>query len=245
MTMATVRPRARSDTRREQARYDCRVIRELAPGQGELGRSLGLLAANTSNYVHYRNPGNLHMTLIMLSPLLRRILVPDRRGDIPRAEVQRFETRLKDSLEHTRFADYDVPLDVEHPLWLYGKNKNWLGLQLSREDYRPVGDRAMVETHIRTNYDKPGGDPVSQRYIEQNSLPLKAHVTVGEVRYDQMDREQIEALQKDPTQFLVRESYDRMEACERQYCSSCGFEEIVLPEEVGFGGLRVFCEKRQ
>lgn len=245
VTMAIPRARARSSTFGERARYDCRVIRELEPGQDHIIQPLGLLAANTFHLVRYDDPGKWHMTLIMLNPLLRQILAPNRRGDIPRGGVQHFETELRRDLDHTRFADYEVKLDPVHPLWLYGKDKNRLGMQLSQDDYRPVGDRAMVEAHLRANYDKPNGDPVSKRFIDQNSLPLKPHVTIGEVRYENMTTEEAELLRKDPTTFLTRAAYDRMDEIERLYGEGCGAEDIVMPEEVSFAGLRVFCERRQ
>jgi len=217
----------------------------LAPNQPELARPLGLLAANTANYIEYDEMGKVGVTIIMLEPLLRRILSPNRRGVIPRTSLQQFEAELRDDLSHAQYADYNVPLDTINPLALYGSNKNYLGLQFSPKDYRLVGDRAVVEEYMKDNYDQANGRPVSQRFIDKNSRRLKPHATIGEVKYENMTPEQIEVFQADPTGFLVRETYDRMEANQKQYGSACEVERVTWPESVALNGLQVFCQQKQ
>ncbi|HSX15759.1 MAG TPA: hypothetical protein VLF40_03125 [Candidatus Saccharimonadales bacterium] len=238
-------PRARRDTRRERTRYECRVTRSLAPNQEDLARPLGLLAANTSNYVEYDELGKVGVTIMMLEPILRRILTPNRRGVISRDSLQQFETELKDDLSHAQYADYNIPLDIFNPLALYGSDKNWLALQFSPKDYRMVGDRAVVEAYMRDNYVQANGRPVSKRFIDGNSRRLRPHATVGEVHYENMAPEQVGQFQADPTGFLVREAYARMARNQEQYGSACGVEEIIWPETVGLNGLKVFCQQKQ
>ena len=242
MTLAI--PRPRSDTRKEPVRYECRVVRSVEANQPELMRPLELLEANTTNYVRY-DLGKMGVTIVMLEPILRHILMKNRRGVIPREDLQRFESALVHDLGHAQYANYDIPLDPFNPLALYGKDKNWLGLQFAQRDYRLVGDRAVVETYLRDNYEKPDGNPVSQRFIDQNTRRLKPHATIGEVRYENMTPEQTVSFQADPTLFLTRAVYDRMERDYIEYGIRHEGEEVVWPETVALDGLRVFCQSKQ
>jgi hypothetical protein len=242
MTMTA--SRARSNTRGEQVRYECRVVRSLAPSQPELHRALGLLAANTANYVNY-DLGHAGVTIIMLEPILRQILMKNRRGIIPKENLRHFEDELTSNLKHAQYDNYDIPLDPVRPLWLYGKNQNRLGLQFARRDYRLVGDRAVVEEYIHDTYDKPDGSPVSQRFIDKNSRRLKPHATIGEVLYENMTPAQAWVFQADPAFFLVQEAYHQMRRNQEEYGSTYQIEDIIFPETVGLNGLRVFCQQRQ
>ena len=160
-----------------------------------------------------------------------------------RDSVQEFEASLREDMEHARFASYAVALDPVEPIGLYGKNKNFVALQLNPRDVRPVGDRAMVEAHLCTNYTKPDGEPVSKRFIDKNSWRFRGHVTIGEAEYENMTLEQIEKFRADPAGFLFGQAYERMDANARHYGEET--ELIVLPEDVGFAGLSVVCQRKQ
>lgn len=242
--MTSVMPRARNAIRRETPRYECRVVRPLQPGQSELTAALGLLAANTSNYVEYNKIGKTGVTIIMLEPILRQILLKDRRGVIPRDHVQNFESELRERLGHAQYADYDIPIDPLNPLALYGGGR-WLGLQFDPRDYRLTGDRAVVEEYVTDNYDRPDGRPLSRRFIDANTRRLKPHATIGEVHYENMTPAQEVAFRDNPTTFLVREAYARMERNVQDYGPSYAVTPIVWPETVALAGLSVHCERKQ
>lgn len=245
MTMVMA-ARARSATRGEQPRYECRITRGLQLPQPELTEPLRLLAEHTSNYITYRNVGKVGVTIMMIEPLLRRIMVKNQRGVIPKDGLQTFETELRDRMSHAQFADYDIPLDSFNPLALRGANDDRLALQFDPKDYRMVGDRAMVEAYMRDSYDQADGRPVSKRFIDKHSHRLLPHITIGDVHYENMTREQRDRFQEDPTAFLVTEAYHKMEWNQKEYgTSACESEQIVFPETVSLNGLSVFCQQKQ
>lgn len=245
MTMMGYRPDTRRNTHREPVRYECRITRSVATDQPELAEPLRLLEDNTNNYVNYRGIGKIGVTIMMIEPVLRKILLADRRGIIPKQDLKIFEGELQDNLHHAQYADYDVPLDPVQPLALFGRNQDRLALQLDSRDYRLVGDRAVVEAYIQDNYDQNNGRPVSRRFLDRNSARFRPHITIGDVRYENMDSNQIEDFQADPSAFLIRESYRQMSSDRQDYGESYQVQDIILPDQVSLNGLRVFCQQRQ
>jgi hypothetical protein len=243
MTMAAHR-RTRHDTRKEPVRYECRITRSAQPDQPELAEPLRLLEANTNNYIQYRGIGKIGVTIMMIEPVLRKILISDRRGIIPKQDLQDFEAELQDNLRHAQYADYDVPVDPAQPLALFGRNKDRLALQLHPRDYRLVGDRAVVESYIQDNYEQNDGRPVSRRFLDRNSARFRPHITIGDVRYENMDARQVETFQADPSVFLIRESYRQMASDREDYGESYAVQDIILPEHVALNGLKVFCQQK-
>jgi hypothetical protein len=108
-----------------------------------------------------------------------------------------------------------------------------------------VGDRAVVEAYIQDNYDQNNGRPVSRRFLDRNSARFRPHITIGDVRYENMDSNQIEDFQADPSAFLIRESYRQMSSDRQDYGESYQVQDIILPDQVSLNGLRVFCQQRQ
>jgi hypothetical protein len=244
MTATTYRP-ARRDTRGEQPRYDCRITRSVIQDQPELADPLRLLEANTSNYINYRGMGKIGVTIMMLEPVLRKILVPDGRGMISKQDLKVFEAELQNDLEHAQYADYDVPVDPVYQLDLFGRNKDRLAIQLDPRDYRLVGDRAVVEAYIRDNYEQNDGRPISRRFFDRNSMRLRPHITIGDVRYENMDSNQVTTFQADPSVFLIREAQRQMISDRQDYGEAYEVRDIILPEQVSLNGLRVFCQQKQ
>jgi len=219
-------------------------MRSVKQDQPELMKPLGLLQEHTSDIVTYKKCGELGVTLVMLEPVLRQILTKNRNGVIKREEVRDFEVELNEKLEHARYSDYNIGLEQFYPLALYGKDKQWLGLQLDRHDYRMVGDRAVVEHYIRDNYDRSNGEDVSKRFLSKNLRRMLPHVTVGEINYDQIPNEEMESFIDNPGTYLVHRAYERMEYNREEYGTSLEVTPIVFPEEVSLNGLRVSCQRR-
>ena len=242
MAQVTSCPRIRNATQKPQVRYESRVVRTVAPNQPELAVPLQRLGEHTRNFVDYKPLGKLGVTLVMLEPVLRQVLTTNRRGFIPRQALNNFEQELRNELHHAQYADYDIPLqDSFSPLALYGKHDQYLGIRLHEKDYRLVGDRAVVEQYIRDNYD------VGKRFLDRNLKRLRPHITIGEVHYENLDIEQREALQADPSAFVIREAYQGMDAMRRNYgigIEAMDLETITFPETVTLNGLSVFVQQR-
>ena len=254
--MASVATRPRSTTRKPPISYECRVVRSVAANQPELAGPLRLLKENTSNFVNYKwkesgkELGRLGVTLVMLEPVLRQILTKNRRGAIRREDVLTFETELREGMEHAQFENYDIPLDQFSQLALYGRNKQYLGLQLSQRDYRMAADRTMVESYIRDNYDRADGEVVSKRFLARNLRRMEPHITIGEIDYAALmyrDEDGVmaaEKLQADPSSFVFDQAHKRMELHAQEFGANFEPETIVLPDHVTLNGLKIFCQQR-
>jgi hypothetical protein len=234
----------RNATRMPAPEYECRVVRSVAPEQPALTNPLDLLRSNTRNLVNYKKAGELGVTLVMLEPVLRQILPNNRRGVIQKDALVDFESELRDNLSHAQYSDYDIPLDNINPLALYGRQKQYLGLQLDQKDYRLVGDRAMVERYMRDNYDRASGEGVSRRFLARNLRRMRPHITLGEIQYDNLDSEQVRSLHADPSSFMVRQATEHMVNDRKEPGFSGEIPEIVFPEEVTLNGLRIYCQPK-
>jgi hypothetical protein len=219
-------------------------MRSVKQDQPELFKPIQSLQENTSNLVTYKKCGELGVTLVMLEPVLRQILTKNHNGTIRREDITDFEVELNEKLEHAQYSDYDIEIDQFKPLALYGKNKQWLGVQLNREDYRLVGDRAVVEHYIRDNYDRPNGEGVSKRFLSKNLQRMLPHITIGEVDYSQIPDEELGSFVDNPSQYLIERAYERMECNRQEYGTSLEVTPIVFPEQASLNGLRVFCQRR-
>lgn len=229
----------RSSTHKQAPHYECRVVRSVAPNQPELSDALGALERHTGNFVNYKEMGKLGVTLVMLEPVLRQIMGTNRKGAISREELTAFERDLNDSVSHSQYADYDIPVhDSLSPLSLYGKNKQHLAIRLAERDYRLVGDRAVIEQYIKDRYD------VGKRFLEKNLVRMSPHVTIGQVRYENLEPRERESIQDDPTSFVIRRAYDSMQASEEQYGLTAERRQIIFPEQVTLNGLRIFCQAK-
>lgn len=249
--MVSMAPQIRNATRKPSQRYECRVVRTVERDQPDLSRPLRQLQENTNNFITYKwnepgkELGRLGVTLVMLEPVLRQILGSNRHGTIRREELTIFEAELRDGMSHAQFSNYDIPLQQFEPLALYGRHRQYLGLQLARSDYRMVADRAMVEQYIRDNYDRADGQAISRRFLARNLMRIEPHVTIGEVDYTALTAEQGRALRADPSQFVFDEAYARMEANEQEFGSDFAAQPIIFPEDVTLNGLRIFTQQRQ
>jgi hypothetical protein len=214
-------------------------MRAVEQNQPELKKPLDKLAESTSDVIQYKKFGTLGVTLVMLDPVLRQLMPQDRRGRIPREPLADFEREINEELDHAHYSNYDVPLSDAgfYPLELYGKDKRYLGIRLDKRDYRLIGDRAMVEEYICDNYD------VSRRFLARNLVKMSPHITIGAVRYENMEYEDRQDLHRNPSDFILTRANRQMRADAREY----GLPEpepIEFAETVTLNGLKIFCQQR-
>lgn len=243
MTM-TARPRSMTRSR-GPVHYECRVVRDVVPNQPGLVTPLGILALHTSNFVDYRSPNKLSTTLVMLDGILRGILRPDRRGAIPREDIQRLEAGLRNDLTHAQYADYDIPVNPFDPLGLYGRHKDRLAVRLARRDYRLLADRAVVEAYLQDEYEQINGNPVSRRFIDRHTRRLDPHITIGTVLYENMSVDEVAGFQADPAFFLAQAVRTRVDHLESQLGEVYDRPQVIWPEVASLNGLSVYCQQRQ
>lgn len=244
MSWADTPVRIRNRTEQRVPHYECRVIREVQRGQAELTQSLQLLADNTPELITYKKFGSLGVTLAMLEPVLRKILPANRRGAISRDDLREFESELVGTMARAQFTDYDIRLNSFSELALYGKDKQYLALELDQRDLRLEGERAMIEQYIRNNYDQEDGSRVSKRFMSKNLSSLKPHITIGHVERENFSEAEYDAFVADPTTFMVQRADERMHANFEEYGGGFEPREIIFPETVTLGGLRIFCQQK-
>lgn len=232
-------PRARSNTRRRTPPQELRVVRGVAPHQPELFGALALLRGTTSNFVEYKDTDELGVTLLMLGPLMRSILGVGPGQRVPPKELRTVETALNDRLAHTRYQDYDIPLEdtVAQPLDLYGRRRQYLGISLRTRDLRMIGDRAVAAAYFRETYG------VSNRELGRRLKDLRPHVTIGEVRYDQMTATEADTLRVDPSAFILGAARTHQER-EVELGLQSAVTPVVFPDVVSLNGLRIFCQPK-
>lgn len=233
-------PRIRTDTRTEQPDYELRVVRSVEPGQGQLLSVLALLKETTSDFIRYKTPRKLGVTVLMLGPLMRHVfdIAPGRQ--VPKNILQNTEEDLRAGMQHAQYQDYRIPLidplDGD-PIELYGSNHQYVGLRLPKRDLRLTGDRAMVEEYFKRTYG------LSNNELDRHLVDLRPHITIGEVVTSNLSEQDKWDLRRAPYEFIVRASLLRQQRMV-DLEDRLAVISPELPETVSLNGLHIVCQRK-
>jgi len=228
---------------REPVRYSGRVIRTIEQSRDGAARALVPLMDNTQAYVEYEKPGKIGVTLLQLDPVIRSILGKDRRGVARLDGKSDFENELNANLKHAQYDEYSIPVAEESQLGIYGRDEDVLGLRLSTDDYRLVGDHAVVKQYVDNTYAHLGGESARARFLQANSGLDLGYVALGRIRYENMSSDQRSDFRAGPTEFLELAAEVEMESNQERFGGNYKAHEIVFPDVVAFNGLSVACHQ--
>ncbi len=243
--------RIRTDTRKQTPRHELRVVRNVAPGQTALSSVLDILRDTTGNFVDYkkddkekgghghRPDAKLGVTLLMLGPLMRHVFGIGPGQRVPVETLRSVETDLNARMAHAKFQDYSIPLQDQlvNPLGLFGAEDQYLGIVLDEDDLRLTGDRAIVEKYFRDKYQ------LSRRAMRRHLAELRPHVTIGEVRYDQMSEEEAAAIRENPSAFIIGAANYRQRRLAELEQGPAPLP-VIFPETIMLNGLRIACQPK-
>lgn len=230
----------RTNTHKRKPPHELRVVRTVAKDQTGLFGTLDTLRETTGNFVDYKDNDRLGVTVMMLGPLLQRLLGVGAGRQVPLKDLQETETDLKRAMQGARYQQYNVPLldPAFNPLDLYGVGKKWLGIRLSPRVLWLAGERAMVEKYFKDTYE------LSNRDLGRHLVDLRRpHITIGEVRYDQMTADQVAAIRANPSDFVLGADRARQERLV-ELEGRPALELAVFPDEIGLNGLTIACQPK-
>lgn len=232
--------RIRTSTHRTRPAHELRVSRRVAPGQAKLAGVLDLLRDTTGHLVEYKSTAKLGVTLLMLGPLMRHAFGVGPGQRVPAQTLREVEKDLNARLAHAKFKNYDIPLEdfMTRPLDVYGARDQYLGIALDMEDMRLTGDRAIAERYFKGKYG------LSNNEVDKYLGDLRPHITIGEIRYDQItDEEAVASLQNDPSTFILQASRQKQQRL-FEYEDGPPVVPVIFPETISLNGLVIACQPK-
>lgn len=218
-------------------RYQSQLVHEVNPIQRELVSALKSLKQTTNTFIDYKPIGKLGVILTGLDPVIRHIISTDKRGVIHDAARRELEQDINTMLPD--FRGTQVQLDnPSRPLGLFGTNKQNLGIRLAVNDPILFGERVLAERFIKEEY------PLASERFGDELLGWEPHISIGTIRPGGIWGEALEDLMDDPNSYIeesVQSAYSEME---ERFGISVDSRELVFPESLTLGALKVVCDKQ-
>lgn len=218
-------------------RYQSRVVHEINPIQREFVDTYKHLQETTDHIVDYIPVGRLGVVLAGLDPVIKQIISTDRRGNINEAARRELECDINEALPDMRQTVVRTSGGAR-PFALYGADKQELGIKLSTSDPVLFGERVLVERFIRDEHPR-----ASNRFGEE-LLNWQPHIRIGFIRPGVLDAEQLQELHDDPTGYIENAMHQTHQNMQERYGIPVECRELVIPDELVLGGLKIVCDKQ-
>lgn len=238
----------RDSTHRKEGTWNIHVARSLAEDQPELESYLGYIREHTGHFVRYKPLADLCLNVVLMDGVLHKIFGTRKFDKIPRQRIRDFERELNSNL--TGNPDRVLPIaDIREPFGVYGDQKQFLGIRLSRKydqydktgamDQNPrISDSAAIVNYLAKEYELP------KTFAKKNLKPLDAHINIGTLCVENLSPEEQDYVTKFPSDYILRSIRKDNEFDESTYGKE--IEPIKFaPQFVTLNGLRAVSEERK
>ena len=228
--------RIRNSTHKSKTDYSLGVKRVLAPNQPDFEAYLDYLKQKTGDFIDFRSIGKAGIKLLMLDDILQVAKVAQG-NNAPIIQLPVVEKQLNELFKELPKQNFEAKI-YKKPFYLYGQNRQNLAIKLNiaNEEQQHLTGREAVIDFFKDEYG------VSEKTLRQKLDTLKSDVTVGAVRWSELEEFDQHDFIKDPSMFILSKLRANM-----QVRKGLGLEELsipILPDVICLNGLETFREPK-